>query len=180
MYNNTSALKKIINQHITLETDRLKIRPLSLKELIGINIKKYDNLRTEIEKEALITSTKNAIAKKIVKMENINERLHVWYTYWLIIDKETDKGIGFIGFKGIPDEKGYVEVGYSISPSHRRKGLMTEALRAMEKWTCSKKDCKGIIAYALKSNLGSHKVLINCGFKDSSADEYIRAYILKF
>lgn len=166
-------------RQITIQTDRLRLRPLSLKELININIKNYDELKTKIEKESLISSTRNAIAKKIVKMENINKNLHVWYTYWLMINKDTGRGIGFVGFKGIPDEKGYVEVGYSISPLYRNKGLMTESLRAMIKWAGSEKICRGIIAYALKSNVASNKVLTNCGFKESSFDEYIKLYKLQ-
>ena len=38
-------------------------------------------------------------------MKKVNEDVHEWYTYWLIIDKDNEKGIGFIGFKGLPDDK---------------------------------------------------------------------------
>lgn len=148
--------------------------------MIDIRYKNYDELKIKIEKEALISSTTSAIAKKIIKMENVNRNFHDWYTYWLVIDKETGNGIGFIGFKGTPDENGYVEVGYSISPLHRNKGFMTEALKSMAAWAEEEKNCKGIIAYALKTNGASHKVLLKCGFKSSSIDEYIKYFKLQF
>lgn len=184
-----SLLKDILNNtkddiklrsNSFIESERIKIRPLKLEELRDITFKDFDELKINIEKESLLSSTKSAISKKVIKMEEVNKSFHEWYTYWLIIDKGTGKGIGFIGFKGTPDEKGYVEVGYSISRLYRNKGLMTEAMKAMAEWAKGEKSCKGIIAYALASNTASHKVLLKCGFKESSIDEGIKLFKIQF
>ncbi|AKN29824.1 acetyltransferase [Clostridium carboxidivorans P7] len=158
-----------------LESERLILKPLSFKELVYIK----DNDISNIEIEAVSNSVKSAVSKKLSKMKYIGSEFHEWYTYWLIISKNNEKGIGFIGFKGLPDENGYLEVGYSISPNHRKKRIMTEALKTLVTWASEFQDCRGIIARVLKSNIGSHKVLTNCNFKVNSSNEEENNYTLK-
>ncbi|MBL4937764.1 GNAT family N-acetyltransferase [Clostridium sp. YIM B02515] len=163
-----------------LESKRLLLKPLSFNELLHIYNNEIDNVETHIELEAIFDFVKLAILKKLEKMKNISEDIHEWYTYWLIIDKDNEKGIGFIGFKGLPDENGYSEVGYSISPNYRKQRLMTEALEILVKWAYGFQCCKGISAKVLKTNLGSNKVLSNCNFKVESSTDQEDNYILKF
>jgi len=80
-----------------------------------------DKVETLIEEKSILDSVRSAISKKIEKMQNVNEEVREWYTYWLIINKYNEKGIGF---KGVPDESSYLEVGYSISSNYRRKRFM--------------------------------------------------------
>lgn len=42
--------------------------------------------------------------------------------------------VGTIGFHAPPDETGRVEIGYSVEPGYRRRGLATEAVAAMLAW----------------------------------------------
>jgi RimJ/RimL family protein N-acetyltransferase len=158
-----------------LESERLILKPLSLNELLHINKNDISN----IELEAISDSVKLAISKKLNKMKNINKDVHEWYTYWLIINKDNEQGIGFIGFKGLPNENGYSEVGYSISPNYRKQRIMTEALKTLVVWAFEFEECKGINAKVLKSNIGSHKVLNNCNFKINSSTEQENNYIFK-
>lgn len=164
-----------------LESERLLLKPLSFSELSFINSNETNKVNTLIEQEAIFDFVKIAISKKLEKMQNVDQVIHEWYTYWLIIDKDTQKGVGFIGFKGIPDENGYSEVGYSISPNYRRKGLMSEALSSLISWASNFQNCKGITAKrVLKVNVGSNNVLNNCGFKLFSSSSEQNNYILKF
>ncbi|WML32628.1 GNAT family N-acetyltransferase [Clostridium sp. OS1-26] len=163
-----------------LQSERLFLKPLSFNELLHINNNELDNIETPIELEAIFDFVKLAISKKVEKMQKVCEDTHDWYTYWLIIDKDNGKGIGFVGFKGIPDENGYSEVGYSISPNYRKKRLMTEALETLLKWAYEFQDSKGIVAKVLKTNIGSHKVLNNCNFKLVCSTKQEDKYILKF
>lgn len=163
-----------------LESERLFLKPLSFQELQYINNNEIDKVETPIELESILDSVKLAISKKLMKMQNLNEDIHEWYTYWLIINKENQKGIGFIGFKGVPDVNGYLEVGYSISPNYRKKRLMTEALETSINWACEFQEAKVITAKVLKMNVGSIKVLNNCNFKLVSSTEQEHNYIIKF
>ena len=164
-----------------LESERLLLKPLSFNELLSINNNEIDDIETHIESEAIYDFVKVAISKKIEKMQRVSECIHMWYTYWLIINKANGKGIGFIGFKGIPDEKGYIEVGYSISHNYRRKGFMTEALFLLIDWASKYPNCNGITAKkVLKTNVGSNEVLNNCNFILVDSSNEFNNYMIKF
>jgi len=163
-----------------LESERLLLKPLSFEELQYINNNEINNMETLIELGSVLDSVKVAISKKIIKMQNLNEDFHEWYTYWLIINKEELKGVGFIGFKGLPDANGYSEVGYSISSNYRKKGFMTEALETLINWAYGFQYSKGITAKVLKTNIGSIKVLTNCNFKLVSSTKQEHNYAIKF
>lgn len=164
-----------------LESERLFLKPLTFSELSFIISNDTDKVETLIEEDAIFDFVKLAISKKLEKMKNVDEETHEWYTYWLIIDKNNQKGIGFIGFKGVPDENGYSEVGYSISFTYRKRGLMSEALSLLIKWAANFDNCRGITAKrVLKTNIGSNNVLKNCNFKLSSSSSEENEYILKF
>ncbi|MCB2292149.1 GNAT family N-acetyltransferase [Clostridium algoriphilum] len=163
-----------------LESERLLLKPLSYNELSCISENEIYNIKIIIELEAISNFVKSAISKKLVKMKNVNENIHEWYTYWLIINKDNQTGIGFIGFKGVLSENGYSEVGYSISPNYRNQNFMTEALDTLLKWAYGFRKCKGIIAKVLKTNIGSNKVLNNCNFKVDSSTEQEDNYIIEF
>lgn len=164
-----------------LESERLLLKPLSYKELSFINSNDIERIENLIESEAIFDFVKVAISKKLEKMKNIDEKDHEWYTYWLIIDKANQKGIGFIGFKGVPDENGFSEVGYSIASRYRKKGYMSEALSTLVNWASDFENCKGITAKrVLKENIGSNNVLNKCKFKLISSTSKENNYILEF
>lgn len=55
-----------------------------------------------------------------------------WAWIWLLVDPDGRRTlIGNGGFKGPPDERGSVEIGYSIVTARQRLGLATEACRAL-------------------------------------------------
>lgn len=163
-----------------LESERLLLKHLSLNDLVHIKENEIDNIEPRIDLEAISYSVKLAITKKLEKMKNISEDTQKWYTYWLIINKENQIGVGFIGFKGLLSENGYAEVGYSISPNYRRHRLMTEALETLIIWAHGFRECRGIIARVSKGNIGSNKILNNCNFKVDSSTEQEDNYILEF
>lgn len=164
-----------------LESERLLLKALSYKELSYISNNEIGKIENLIEPEAIFDFVKQAISKKLEKMKNASEKNHEWYTYWLIIDKSSQKGVGFIGFKGVPDENGFSEVGYSIAASCRRKGYMTQALSMLINWAANFENCKGITARnVLKGNIGSNNVLKNCKFKLISSTSEVNNYILEF
>ena len=64
--------------------------------------------------------SRGAIGVKIGKMGQSPEGDHPWYTYWLLLEKRENIGIGLVGFKGPPDQDQQVEVGYGIAPPSTR------------------------------------------------------------
>jgi RimJ/RimL family protein N-acetyltransferase len=85
-----------------------------------------------------------------------------WGPYVVV---ETLRGwaIGGIGFKGGPDTDGDVEIGYGICRSQQRRGIASEAVRAM----CDiarRHGASNVIAETDYANLASQRVLEKCGF----------------
>jgi len=85
---------------------------------------------------------------------------------WMIINTITNQIIGDIGFKGIPDEVGTIDLGYGIVEAERRKGFAVEASAGLLHWAFARPAVRAITANCLISNKGSIKVLHSLNFKE--------------
>lgn len=72
--------------------------------------------------------------------------------------------VGSIGFKGPPDADGIVEIGYGVVSSHWRRGIASEAVRAMVGWALARPGVRGVCAHTLAGDPASSGVLRKCGF----------------
>lgn len=70
--------------------------------------------------------------------------------------------VGDGGFKG-PPKDGRVEIGYSIVPAFRGRGLASEAVRALCGWAFGQ-GANEVAAETEKGNAASERVLQRCGF----------------
>lgn len=101
-----------------------------------------------------------------LKAVNIDRDQAHWmfYTYFAIVLKESRHLVGHIGFKGIPDENGEIEVGYGLEDEKwYGKGYATEALKALIQWAFVQQDVVRVVADTDKNNLASQKVLKKSG-----------------
>ena len=83
-----------------------------------------------------------------------------WYSH-LIVEAGTNTVVGFGGYKG-PPLGGEVEIGYSVAPSHQRRGHATAAARLL----IDKARAAGVTlvcAYTLAEPNASTRVLTRCG-----------------
>ncbi|MCX6169534.1 MAG: GNAT family N-acetyltransferase [Ignavibacteriales bacterium] len=89
------------------------------------------------------------------------------FTSWYILLPEGSKkkAIGNIGFKGMPDESGTVEIGYSIMETHHHNGYASEAVAAIVDWAFSQPKVLRVIAETLPELVTSQRVLEKNGFK---------------
>jgi RimJ/RimL family protein N-acetyltransferase len=85
---------------------------------------------------------------------------------WYIISQEVSGSTlaGFAGYKGPPDEHGQVEIGYSVVPDLRRRGLASLAVRALCEHAF-KQGARSIIAHTLPKLVPSQGVLLKAGFQ---------------
>lgn len=151
-----------------IRTERLKLMPLTKEDIE----KSIENAEHFYKTNNLISKEKrlSPLMEKIynIKLINIksNPKYYLFYTYWLIIDKNTNEIIGRIGFKDIPDQKGEIEIGYGSHTDYRAKGYMTETLKAITEWGFNQSilPIKKIIAQTQKDNIPSQKVLIKAGY----------------
>ncbi len=150
-----------------IQTERLDLMPLSPIQL-SLYIEDPHQLEVELHipvSRLVVTEiVKRAIGMKLAKMAQSDSEKLAWYTYWLVVVRSIPYGAGLIGFKGVPDANGEVEIGYGIDPAYQGKGYTTEAARAMIQWAFSSHDCQAVTAlHTLRSNPASQHVLLNCG-----------------
>ena len=72
--------------------------------------------------------------------------------------------VGDAGFKGVPNNQGCCEIGYSVIPSFRQRGFATEAVAGIIAWVRLIPFIRLVRAEALASNAPSQRVLEKNGF----------------
>lgn len=82
---------------------------------------------------------------------------------WCIEWKETGEVIGTIGYMWIQHEHGSAEVGYSLSHPFWNRGIMTEALKAVLKYSFDSLHLNRIEAQHETLNPASGAVMRKCG-----------------
>jgi len=98
---------------------------------------------------------------------------------WMVIHKDTNSVIGDIGFKGLPNELGEVDLGYGIMTNERQKGYAKEAAFGIIDWAFKQSPVKAITASCSKENLGSQKVLTSLNFNKIEEDHEMIFWRLK-
>lgn len=135
---------------IVIETERLTITPQSMEEIAALRDKGSD------------PEMKKAYSEMLELMLSLNG-FEEWGSDWKICLK-TGVTVGGIGFKGLPDAEGIVEIGYGIDEAYRQRGYATEAVDGMVKWAMKQNGVKYITAQTDPNNKISQKVLSANGF----------------
>jgi [ribosomal protein S5]-alanine N-acetyltransferase len=88
------------------------------------------------------------------------------YTTWggTLIEKSARVAIGQMGFMGMPDADGMVEIGYGINRSYEGRGYATEMVRALVEWALNHPEVRGVRAECSVDNPGSIRVLEKSDF----------------
>lgn len=106
--------------------------------------------------------------KYLLQMRIADLKVHPERAPWLvraIVENETQRMIGHVGFHGPPNDAGLAEIGYTIFPEHRRKGFAEEAVRALFAWALVKEGVKGFRASVGPWNDPSLKMVGKLGFR---------------
>jgi RimJ/RimL family protein N-acetyltransferase len=92
-----------------------------------------------------------------------------WLTHYFVLRATTVSPapllVGAGGFKGLPDDTGTVEIGYSIVTSHRRQGLATEAARGFLDRAFAERAVWRVIAETLPDLVASIGVMEKIGMR---------------
>jgi RimJ/RimL family protein N-acetyltransferase len=83
---------------------------------------------------------------------------------WVMIERETQRVIGDLGFLGPPAADGTIEIGYSVISNRRRRGYATEAARALVDWALRQPGVRAVVAGCDKENAASIRTLERLGF----------------
>jgi ribosomal-protein-alanine N-acetyltransferase len=161
-----------------VETSRLTIIPLNYRQL-----ELYIHGKGKLEKEFRLTITGRTVTPDIkervidlilpkVKAAIADE--YLFYTFWIVIEKTSKIIVAELGFKGEPNKKGEIEIGYGTMHEERKKGYMTEAVGGMIDWARDHVDVKYILAETDENNLASIKVLKKNKFRFFDATEKMK------
>jgi len=151
-----------------LETDRLRIIPLTHNQLIN-----YLQTDGSLEEELDVEPLKRKIGIELIDaFETIilpavgnPSKNFLFSTLWTIIDKERRVMVGDFCFKGEANTDGEVEIGYGIYPQFQKKGYMTEAVGVICQWAFEQNRVASVLAETNNTNTASQKVLMKNGFK---------------
>jgi len=94
---------------------------------------------------------------------------------WVVIDPGSHQVIGDIGFMGPPDANGEVEIGYSLVPAARGRGLAAEAAAALSGWALRQPGVTAVTATCEPDNVASIRTLERSGFsRDGTRESLLR------
>lgn len=160
---------------MTCGTSRLVLLPLTEAQL-------RDLLRSEgplpLAPEIFDSNVLRAIDRKLEKMAVRPVGEHPWLTYWLIRERATGLGVGFVGFKGAPDAQRASEIGYGLAPSARGKGYATEAVGALCTWAFTHPELETVTATTV-TNPNSERVLLKLGAELVSRTDNSTNWVLR-
>lgn len=131
-------------------------------------------MKLETERLLIIPCTDEVVS--VLTEQNYNNGPQVWdhlkkleedpsilyWGPWLALLKSDNSVIGDLGFKGKPDAKGAVEIGYGLLEEYWHKGYATEAVGALMDWAWQQ-GVRKIKAETLHDNPGSIRVLQKLG-----------------
>lgn len=155
-----------IKKYEVINTKRLELMPLSLEQL-----KLMRKSIKQLELELNVTYKGEALEGFI--LEYLDHQIRIitetpqscMYTaFWLITRKSDRVVVGSASFKGMPDEKGEIEIGYGLAKEFEHNGYMAEAVGKMCEWGLSQVGVKHIIAETDVDGYGSQRVLERNGF----------------
>ncbi len=153
-----------------IETERLLLHPLTKAQLqtsLEDPAQLAQELGVSLADDLFASPVRRPIEKKLEIMADLAKADHPWATYWLIIPKETPVGAGLVGFKGYPNPKGEVEIGYGMHPTFQNRGYMTEAVTALVNWALARPECTAVTAETEIDNQPSIRVLEKLGMRQT-------------
>lgn len=155
-------MRKISKSELTIETDRLLIRPFTEKDI-------EPSYRMNLDKEvSKFTGDGGVVSRKEIK-RRITENVFGDYEKYgfgrlVVVWKENGKFIGFTGLKYLEDLH-EVDLGYRFMKEYWGKGIATESATASIKLGFDLLHLNKIIAMVLPQNKGSIRVLEKLDFK---------------
>lgn len=161
-----------LDQQLLIETDRLFLVPMTysfVSRILDRDITAYDEFDINPNPEWPNLDTKEIMP--ILKDTLSSLPKPDGFGAWLFIDKSSRCIIGDGGFKGIPNTKGEIDLGYGTVESKRRQGYTYEAVSALIKWAFSQSSVKVITADCLKNNTASFNLLRKLGMSQIRQDD---------
>jgi [ribosomal protein S5]-alanine N-acetyltransferase len=153
---------------MTLQTPRLHLQPFSpahLLALIESNAAFEESFACPAAEglRELFVSDDVSPAWLDVLRGSADAEPDPWVFGFAIIHSKNNAVVGTLGFKGLPDKDGVVEIAYGIAPEYEGQGIATEAAAAGVDFAFKSGRVKVVRAHTLPTNSASKRVLEKCG-----------------
>ncbi len=144
--------------NIILETERLLLREFEVADAPSYYELNQDPEVLRYTGDAPFPTLESAVDF----LRNYDHYAKYGYGRWTVLLRETGELIGWCGLKYLSDVE-EVDLGYRFFQKHWRKGYATESGKACVQYGFEDVKLPFIVGRAMKGNIGSIRVLENCG-----------------
>ncbi len=145
----------------TTSTIRICLKKLEPEDYIYI----FENLSEQKIREILGLETDEAFEKEKAKFEKGYSAYNSSFVFFQMIDKDSSKIIGGIGFHNWNKEHERAELGYALYiDAFKNKGIMTEVLPVIIDYGFNKMKLHRIEAFVGTNNVPSLRLMANFNF----------------
>ena len=146
----------------TIHTERLILRRLTAEDAADVYIMRSDPEVMRYIPRPIATCVDDAVA--LIQLLNDRADTNEGYN-WAMEWKETGKVIGIIGYVHLKPDHFRAEIGYSLTRSMHRRGIMREALLRMIQYGFEAMNLHSIEAIIDEENVPSGALLEAVGFR---------------
>jgi len=159
---------KILNEFPKIETEKIILRKLKMEDAPEL-VKYYSNIKVY---RYLDWNGPETLEKgyEVIKIWN-KGYCDGWIIRFAIADKITDKIIGTIFLSEFEGKR--AEIGYELSESYWRQGIMSEAIHEVLSLGFKQLGLIRIQAFVCKENMASKEILKKFNFKEEG---YLRKF----
>ena len=156
---------------LSIETSRLRVFPLPLAQLRlwADDLPALERSLGYAYRGVPVEKALGDARRLLAAAEEAGES--PYRTVWMLVQREEGVIIGSAGFKGGPDEKGEVEIRYAMGKDYRRRGYMTEAVKAICCWALEQPEVAHITAETDLVSYPSQRILERLGFQKYREEE---------
>lgn len=160
MNNQDLKPENIFKRLPALETERLLLRPLSLKDASQV----FEYACDPDVARFVTWEHHETLSDSMHFLQSITQQyIEGLASPWGIVYKENNRLIGSGGYHWWIKEHYIAEFGFAISSKYWNRGLMTEALKEIVKFGFETMRLNRIEAKCYPENIASEKVMLKCG-----------------
>lgn len=159
--NQLSINDKVFEKFPVLETERLRLRQIHIKDAEAVFRFRSDPQGMKYMARPLAANIQEA--EEVIK-NSIQSFTDKEAVYWALASKESDEFIGSAGYWRMWKENLRAEIGFQLLPEYQRKGFMIEALKPIITFGFNELQLHSIEADADPRNTASIKLMEKLGF----------------
>lgn len=147
-----------------LETERLILDPVTpANAMVLWRIMQSAHLR---EFQDVPRHTRDEFARRVSARPKRFDSRAIGRFEWLLVERESNQGLGWLSLRVGDGGRGTAEIGYSIVATHRGKGFASEASLAVVDFAFEESDLRQLEACCVPANAASRRLLARIGFTE--------------